>query len=125
MPLTFTIDPARKWVLGRASGEVTVDDIQQYMAGRVQQAIYDYPQIIDARGATLRIPATRTVVQSALDARRAVAAGAIPRTALVATPGTAVFGYARQVAAELGLSGHPIEVFDCLAEAEAWLAGDS
>jgi hypothetical protein len=46
----------------------------------------------------------------------------MPPTAIVATQGTANFGYARQIVTQLGFAKMPIEVFTNLADAESWLA---
>lgn len=123
MPIVLTIDHERKRIVGVATGVVTLDDMRAYMAERMQEGVYSYVQMVDARAATLLLPTDKSLFGQAQSARRDLKATEMPRTALVAKADTAMFGYLRQLAIQATLSvGAQIEVFAEVGEAEAWLA---
>ena len=125
MPFTLTVDHVKRRVTGVASGVITVADIALYIAERVRQGVYSYAQLIDMRDATIELPPGESVLARAMEARRESRAGEIPRTAILATEGTASFGFAKQLAVQLGFARATVEVFSSLADAETWLAGAS
>ncbi|HEY5545054.1 MAG TPA: hypothetical protein VIK50_03275 [Gemmatimonadaceae bacterium] len=125
MPFTLTVDHAKRRVTGVAAGVITVADIALYIAERVRQGVYSYAQLIDMRDATIALPPGESLLERAMEARRESRAGEIPRTAILATQGTASFGFARQLAVQLGFARATVEVFSTLADAETWLAGGS
>lgn len=105
-----------------ATGVVTLDDMRAYMAERMREGVYSYVQLVDAREATLSLPTDRNLFGTAQSVRRDLKASEMPRTALVATADTAMFGYLRQLAIQASLSvGAQIEVFAEMTDAEAWL----
>ena len=124
MPITLHIDHAKQRITGIGVGVVTVADMRGYVAERVRLGVYSYTQLIDMRDATVDIPPGENLFGVAMDARHESRAGAIPRTAIVAREGTATFGYARQLAVQLGFGKANIEVFSDLQEGESWLAAD-
>ena len=123
MPFTLSVDHAKRRVTGIASGPITVGDIALYVADRVRQGVYSYEQLIDMRAATIDIPPGDSLFARAMETRRQFRAGEIPRTAILATPGTANYGYARQMATQLGFANATVEVFSDQAAAETWLSG--
>jgi hypothetical protein len=122
LPLTLSVDHAKRRVTGVASGPITVGDIALYVADRVRQGAYSYEQLIDMRAATIDLPPGDSLYARAMEARRQYRAGKIPRTAILATPGTANYGYARQLATQFGFANATVEVFSDQAAAETWLA---
>ena len=122
MPYTLKIDHQNRRVTCVGSGVVTMSDIARYINDRITQGAYDYPQLIDARDVTVDFPSGESVYAHLMATRRELKTGALPPTAIVATQGTANFGYARQVATQLGFAKMPIEVFTNQADAESWLA---
>lgn len=125
MPFTLSVDHAKRRVTGVASGQLTVGDIALYVADRVRQGAYSYEQLIDIRGATIDIPPGESLFVRAMETRRQYRAGTIPRTAILAVPGTANYGYARQMATRLGFANANVQVFTDQADAEVWLATGS
>jgi hypothetical protein len=122
VPIKVTVDHARERVSGVASGSVTPDDIGAYIAGRIRQNAYTSSQLIDFRNATIDIAPGENFAAVAMEKRREANVELVPaRTALVATPGSATYGFARQMALQLGFGKVPVEVFAKLDEAEAWL----
>jgi hypothetical protein len=122
VPINVTVDHARERVTGTASGTVTPDDIGSYIAERIRQNAYTYSQLIDFRNATIDLAPGENLLSVAMEKRREAKTEAIPaRTAIVATPGSATYGFARQMALQLGFGKAPVEVFAKLDEAEAWL----
>lgn len=122
MPYTLKIDHQNRRVTCVGSGVVTISDIALYIADRITEGAYDYAQLIDAREVTVDFPPGESVYAHLMATRRELKTGALPPTALVATQGTANFGYARQIATQLGFAKMTIEVFTNLADAESWLA---
>ena len=121
VPFTVSVDHARQRVTGVATGGITVADLGLYVAERVRQGAYSYPQLIDVRAATIDVPPGESLFGIAMEQRRQFTAGAIPRTAIVANPGTATYGLVRQLAVQLGFSKAQVEVFSEIDEAESWL----
>lgn len=125
LPFTLTVDHAKRRVTGVGTGAITIADIALYVAERVRKDAYSYEQLIDVRNATIDIPVGESLFAAAMDARRQSRAGPIPRTAIVAQEGTATFGYARQLATQLGFGRATVEVFPEQSAAEIWLASDA
>ena len=125
MPFNLTVDHAKRRVTGVASGPITVADIALYVADRVRQGAYSYEQLIDMRDATIDLPPGDSLYARAMEARQQFSAGKIPRTAILATPGTANYGFARQLATQFSFANATVEVFPDQAAAEAWLATGS
>lgn len=125
MPFVLTVDHSKKRVTGVASGSITVADIALYVADRVRQGAYSYEQLIDMRSASIDLAPGDSLFARAMEARQQFKAGKIPRTAILATPGTANYGFARQLATQLTFANATVEVFSDPAAAETWLAGAS
>jgi len=122
VPYTLKVDHQNRRVTCVGSGVVTMSDIALYITDRITQGAYDYAQLIDAREVTIDFPPGESVYAHLMATRRELKTGAMPPTAIVATQGTANFGYARQIATQLGFAKMPIEVFTNQADAESWLA---
>jgi hypothetical protein len=125
LPFNLTVDHAKRRVTAVGSGAITIADIALYVAERVRQGVYSYAQLIDMRGATFDVPPGESLFARAMEARRESRAGEIPRTAILATQGTASYGLGRQLATQLGFTGATVVVFSSLVDAETWLAGGS
>lgn len=102
------------------TGTVTVDDLAAYIAARVKDGVYDYHQLIDLSAAQLdAVP--REVIAAVKQARTHLRQRPIPFTAVVATPGNATYGLARQLATLFGFEGATVQIFDSVAAANEWL----
>lgn len=123
MPYSLAIDHENRRVTCVGHGVVTFADIAQYIAERIKHGAYSYPQLIDARFATVDFPPRENVLATVMEARRHSKAGAVPPTAILAVEGTVNFGFARQFAIELGFTQANVEVFTNEFEAECWLTG--
>jgi hypothetical protein len=77
----------------------------------VRQGAYSYEQLIDMRSATIDLSPSDSLFARAMEARQQFRAGKIPRTAILATPGTVNYGYATQMATQLGFANATVEVF--------------
>jgi hypothetical protein len=118
-----TVDHARERVTGTASGTVTPDDTGVYIAERMRQNAYTYSQLIDFRTATIDLAPGHNLLSVAMEKRREAQTESITaRAAIVATPGSATYGYARQMALRLGFGKAPVEVYAKLDKTEAWLS---
>jgi hypothetical protein len=122
VPYSLTVDHQHRRVTCVASGVVTFNDVALYITDRIQQGAYHYAQLIDARDVTIDFPPGESVYAHLMATRRELKTGAMPPTAIIATQGTANFGYARQIATHLGFAKIKIEVFTNPADAETWLA---
>ena len=123
MPYSLTVDHQNRRCTCVGSGVVSFVDIALYIADRIRQGAYHYSQLVDARDATVDIPPRTSVSGVLMDVRRELnVRSTMPRTAIVANPGTATFGIARQLATELGFANMKVEVFPSRADAESWLA---
>ena len=66
MPISYTLDRARRRIHTTVTGSVTVDDILQHFEAACREQILDYAELIDARDAA-------PPFLSAADIRRAAA----------------------------------------------------
>ena len=123
MPYSLAIDHENRRVTCVGHGVVTFADIAQYIAERLKQGAYSYPQLIDARFATVDFPPRESLSAAVMEARRHGKAAPVPPTAILAVEGTVNFGFARQFAIELGFTSATVEVFTNEFEAECWLVG--
>ncbi|HUI05955.1 MAG TPA: hypothetical protein VL486_03005 [Verrucomicrobiae bacterium] len=121
MPISYTLDRARRRIHTTVTGSVTVDDILQHFEAACREQILDYAELIDARDAA-------PPFLSAADIRRAAAAIGSrhvlppcgPRAVMVSNG--VVFAMTRMFAV-LVSDLVPFEVFRDQTEAEKWLAG--
>ena len=102
------------------TGTVTLADFGTYIAARVKDGVYDYDQLIDLSAAQLdAVP--REVLDAVKEARTHLRQKPIPFTAIVATPGNATYGLARQLATLFGFEGATVQIADTAAAANEWL----
>jgi hypothetical protein len=117
----LTVDHVNRRATGLGTGTITVADVENYVADRVRLGANGYLQLIDVRGVSVDIPPGESVFARVMAARRELKAPEIPRTAFVASAGSAGFGFVRQLATELGFANATVAVFANKREAEAWL----
>lgn len=102
------------------TGVVTVADLATYIASRVKDGVYDYDQLVDFSDAQLdAFP--REVIDAVKEARVHLRDKPIPFTVIVARPGTATYGLARQLATLFGFEGATVHIADSVAAANEWL----
>ncbi len=118
MPMTFTIDPARKVVFTTVSDELTEQDVREYQERLLRDPQFnpEYSQLMDATTlktvrltslSTERLIRTRPFKQSA-------------RCAVIAESDLA-FGISRMIELHCEAQGIPFRGFRKRAEAEDWL----
>jgi hypothetical protein len=118
MPMTFTIDPARKVVFTTVSGELTEQDLRDHQEKLLSDPQFnpEYSQLMDATPlktvrltslSTERLLRTRPFKQSA-------------RCAVIAESDLA-YGISRMIELHCEARGIPFRGFRKRAEAEAWL----
>ena len=95
-------------------------DLSAYIASRVKDGVYDYDQLLDVSGAVLDV-ASNEVLNTVRRARVHLEKKPIPLTAIVATPGTATYGLARQLATLFDFDGASVHIASSIDEAKAWL----
>ena len=121
MPFTYSVDHQRQQVHAVGSGTLTVNDLAMYIAARVRDGVYDYDQLIELSG--VQFDATpREVIDAVKQARVNLRNRPIPYTAIAATPGSATYGLARQLATLFGFEGATVQIVNTVAEANDWLS---
>ena len=95
-------------------------DLAAYIAARVKDGVYDYDQLLDLSQASMDV-VSGEVLKMVREARRHLADKPIPFTALVARPGTATYGLARQLATLFDFDGASVHVADSVEAASRWL----
>ena len=103
-----------------ASGAVNLADLSAYIAARVKDGVYDYDQLLDLSGAALDA-GSHEVLSTVRQARVHLGKKPIPLTAIVAIPGTATYGLARQLATLFDFDGASVHITDSPEAAVAWL----
>ena len=103
------------------TGTLTVDDFSTYIAARVKDGVYDYDQLVDLSNALLDT-SPREVIDAVKKARVHLRERPIPYTAIVATPGNATYGLARQLATLFDFEGATVQIVNTVAEANDWLS---
>ena len=103
------------------TGALGVEDFMTYIAARVKDGVYDYDQLIDLSAAQLdTVP--RELIDAVKKARVHLREKPIPYTAIVATPGNATYGLARQLATLFDFEGATVQIVSTVAEGNEWLS---
>lgn len=122
MPISYTIDPARRLVVTRIAGVMSEEDVRALREQLRADPAFDatYANLVDLSEATdIQLSADtlgQLAVRSAFDR--------VTRRAIVATS-PLQFGMARMFATINERHGHVVRVFRDSGEAEAWLAANS
>jgi hypothetical protein len=119
MGITYVVDHARRRVLTRAEGLLTLVDIAAHADAETRERSPSYQELFDATGATTDLTAEQ-VQAMVLRAYQAFQKEPIGEIAIVATE-PVVFGLARMYAILCEQVGVTVEVFRTVAEAEQWL----
>ena len=120
MPVAYSVDHRRQRVHAVASGAVNLADLSAYIAARVKDGVYDYDQLLDVSNAAIDVP-SHDILTMVRQARVHLATKPIPFTAIVATPGTAMYGLARQLATLFDFDGASVHIASSVEAAIAWL----
>ena len=121
LPFTYSVDHQRQQIHAVGSGTLTVNDLAIYIAARVKDGVYDYDQVIELAGVQFDA-APREVIDAVKQARVHLRERPIPYTAIVAAPGNATYGLARQLATLFDFEGATVHIVDSVDEANAWLS---
>ena len=121
LPFTYSVDHQRQQVNAAGTGTLTINDFTTYIAARVKDGVYDYDQVIDLSDAQLDT-APRELIDAVRKARVHLREKPIPYTAIVATPGNATYGLARQLATLFDFEGATVQLVSTVAEANDWLS---
>lgn len=95
-------------------------DLSAYIAARVKDGVYDYDQLLDVSNAAIDVP-SHDILTMVRQARVHLAKKPIPFTAIVATPGTAMYGLSRQLATLFDFDGASVHIANSVDAAMAWL----
>ena len=120
MPVSYSVDHRRQRIHAVASGAVLLADLSAYIGARVRDGVYDYDQMLDISDASIDV-ASHEVLGIIRQARVHLAKKPIPFTAIVAIPGTATYGMARQLATLFDFDGASVHIADSVEAATAWL----
>jgi hypothetical protein len=120
VPVSYSVDHRRQRIHAVASGAVQLADLSAYIGARVRDGVYDYDQVLDISEATIDV-ASHDVLGMIRQARVHLANKPIPFTAIVAIPGTATYGMARQLATLFDFDGASVHIADSVEAATAWL----
>jgi hypothetical protein len=121
LPFTYTVDHQRQQVHAVGSGPLTVNDLAMYIAARVKDGVYDYDQLVELSGVQFDA-SPREVIDAVKRARVNLRDRPIPYTAIVATPGNATYGLARQLATLFDFEGATVQIVGTVAEGNDWLS---
>ena len=117
MPITFKIDHARRFVVARAEGQVTLDHIETFTDAVVVADAMPYRKLFDGRTAFGKYTDEEVM---RLAARISAYASFERRGALAIVPAVAYFELASRFV-NLGQSDRPVRVFLDVDMAERWL----
>ena len=120
MPISYTLDKARRQIRTTATGAVTVDEIVKHFEAVGRDELLSYPELIDARGVTepyLSGGEVRRAAEKVVAVCGAEKSGA--RAVLVNS--TVTFGLARMFTTFVVPHFH-MDVFRDANEAADWLA---
>jgi hypothetical protein len=122
MPFSRTFDPQRKWLLTRATGPVSYEELVNHMLEVQQEGLLGYPQFIDGTSASIAFSEidARRIVRSVQDLSVTQPFG--PSAVLVSND--VVFGMSRMLEMLLG-DTMQVRTFRDRTEAEAWLGSAS
>jgi hypothetical protein len=119
MPLTLSIDQARRRIRVTATERVCRADIARNLSERVASDVVAFDQIWDVREATWDI--SLGDLQSIAQDYRAALAGEPPGLLVMVASSDEQFGTLRQQEAYLRYHGREVTVCRSMEEAEAWL----
>lgn len=120
MPVSYSVDHRQQRIYAVVSGPVNLADLSTYIGARVKDGVYDYDQLLDISDATIDV-VSHDVVAMVRQARAHLLKKPIPFTAIVAKPGTATYGLARQLATLFDFEGASVHIADSVGAATAWL----
>ena len=86
----------------------------------MKDGVYDYDQLMDLSEATMDV-GSHEVLNLVRQARVNLAGKPIPFTAIVARPGSATYGLARQLATLFDFDGASVHIADSFEAARDWL----
>ena len=121
LPFSYSVDHQRQQVNAVGTGTLAVDDFATYIAARVRDGVYDYDQLLDFSNALLDADA-RELIDAVKRARVHLRDRPIPYTAIVAKPGNATYGLARQLATLFEFENATVQIVDTVAEGNDWLS---
>lgn len=119
MPIQAGLDPTTKLFRTTITGTVTTSDVTQHFATVRQVGAYQYPGLVDARGAHTVTFGARELMKLAHQARHLLGTTE-PAPRAVVVDGLVHFGMAR-LFASLVAGWMRVAVFDDAEHAEAWL----
>jgi len=117
MPITYKIDHERRYVVARAEGQITIDDIETFTDAVVVADALPYRKLFDGRTAYGKYTDEEVM---RLAARVSAYASFERRGALALVPALAYFELASRFV-NLGKSDRPARVFLDVDMAERWL----
>ena len=117
MPIQFKIDHKRRYVVARAEGQITLEDIETFSDAVVVQDALPYRKLFDGRTAFGRYTDEEVM---RLAARVSAYASVERRGALAIVPAPEYFELASRFV-NLGKSDRPAQVFLEVELAERWL----
>ena len=121
VPFTYSVDHKRQQVHAIGSGTLTINDFATYIAARVKDGVYDYDQLLELSGGDFDV-SPRELIDAVKRARVHLREKPIPYTAIVATPGNATYGLARQLATLFDFEGATVQIFHTVDAGNAWLS---
>jgi hypothetical protein len=117
MPIRFTIDHAKRLVMARAEGEVSLNDFEEFTDAVMVENAMPYRKLFDGRGSHGKYD-DQDLMQ--LGARLSAYASIERRGALAIVPSPEYLELARRIV-NLGKSGRPAQVFVDPEEALQWV----
>jgi len=119
MPINYSIDPRSGWLLARAKGKLTFQEIDAHLDIEQRNRDLHRPELIEAIGATTNVSAAeiRRLVQRAASMLRVVELGP---TAIV-TNNDVLYGMARMYSILAEGAGVHADVFRDTRSANLWL----
>jgi hypothetical protein len=122
MPLRYTVDPARGWLLTTATGPITFEEIREHVWAERADEHLARPELVDGTAAE---PAfTPAEVRRIVEVLRDLAATSRIGPTAVLVGSDFAFGMMRMLEILLG-DVAPVRPFRKRDEAEAWLVGAS
>jgi hypothetical protein len=124
LPISFAVDHEKRRVSAVGAGTFTMEEMRTYIEERTRQGAYEYPQVLDMLNCIVDVPLSESMLARAQETRKELKTGPIPRTAIIAQPGTATYGFFRQLATQVSFVNASVQVFTTRDEAVTWLEAD-